>query len=1019
MTLADRSAAGAQAIAWWKFADEHCSDSLPWFQRAIAWSADGKGDAKTNEGLALALDRLGRSHEGEDVAYAWAERSPEMRAIYFKIGATELTREWPAIDIDEGRIARYRALAQADRSSVAMQAVAWRRYRQAGEGYGGRWFELARAWSADGKGDAKLNEGLALAMRAIGRNAAAEDVVYPWIAQYPAMKKLYVDIGVEELSRDNPPEPMAEARIARYVAVIEPMQSALGAQALAWYRYERGENDDAVRWFKSALDWWPKPKDDSDKKLLAPVDDYRSILAKLALLHVDYRRTPRAYPNSSLLIGQDAQSYVDTPEGLAKTVQGYALALRAAGRMEEAETLAYSWQDRWPPLRALFLEIAAGELAKDGAPISADRLSRYVEVISGAKSSAGAAALAWRAYRAQNYDDASKWFASAIDWRDANTTPDLNLVQGAAMALRFGKHLDQAAALIAQWRGALPALRDASIQIALDQLSALDPSSPAAAKAIAALAADVGAERSAEGASAIGWLAYQRKEWPAAEAWFKKAIVWADKGGPDAKALEGLARDLVAEGRVQDAFTFADQWSQRVPALKPIFVEIAAAALASPPENAPELSDDAVARAGAAFAEAQSADGAQALAWARIRVKDYATAVDWFKAATLWANSGDADPKTAEGMLIALRGLNRLDEAEALAYSWAKRDDGLRAVYLEIVADRLSRTPPSPPNAEGMRRFADMALAANSAPSAEALGWYSYNTRQIQPAASWFEKALAWAPDESAALGAALSYKAMGDRENYVRILGLYRLQYGKIADLASGRRLRRDDGLEQRAALETPKGGDWTLPAAGDDGDDAAPARKVHRQPKASGALGAFLKRKDYAGCIAKANALAQSGALKAADAVLEGWCLLNTGRPSEAARVFDFALSSSTGSVHSDAAYGKSLALISSGRTVDAVNAAGSGDLTAQRRNDIGVTVLAQRANEAYQMKRYAEAIHWLDRRKAFAPETRDLMQLRAWALYQLGDKAEASELFKTLDAQLSTPDTAGGLDLSTRSP
>ena len=164
-----------------------------------------------------------------------------------------------------------------------MQAVAWRRYRQAGEGYGGRWFELARAWSPDGKGDAKLNEGLALTMRAIGRNAAAEDIVYPWIGQYPAMKKLYVDIGVEELSRDNPPEPMEEARIARYVGVIAPMQSALGAQALAWYRYARGENDDAVKWFKSALDWWPKPKDGDDKKLLVPVDDYRPILAKLAL----------------------------------------------------------------------------------------------------------------------------------------------------------------------------------------------------------------------------------------------------------------------------------------------------------------------------------------------------------------------------------------------------------------------------------------------------------------------------------------------------------------------------------------------------------------------------------------------------------------------------------------------------------------------------------------------------------------------------------------------------------------
>ena len=70
----------------------------------------------------------------------------------------------------------------------------------------------------------------------------------------------------------------------------------------------------------------------------------------------------------------------------------------------------------------------------------------------------------------------------------------------------------------------------------------------------------------------------------------------------------------------------------------------------------------------------------------------------------------------------------------------------------------------------------------------------------------------------------------------------------------------------------------------------------------------------------------MAQAGTLKAPDATTEGWCLLNAGRPSEAARVFDFAMSSSTGQVHSDAAYGKSLALLNTGRSVDAVAAAGA---------------------------------------------------------------------------------------------
>jgi len=410
-------------------------------------------------------------------------------------------------------------------------------------------------------------------------------------------------------------------------------------------------------------------------------------------------------------------------------------------------------------------------------------------------------------------------------------------------------------------------------------------------------------------------------------------------------------------------------------------------------------------------------------------VKDYATASDWSKAAIAWSKT-DGDAKTVEGLLIALRGQNRFDEAEALAFKWARQSDDLRAVYLEIVADRLTRQPPIPPNAEGMRRFADMVLAANSASGAEALGWYSFNTRQIQAAASWFEKALAWAPDESAALGAALSYKAMGDRQDYFRVVSLYRMQYGRIADLAAGRRAPRG-AYEQRAALEASRPGDWTLRGqaqgdvatldpVGDGVEDAAPVRRhVHRPPKGGGALGALLKKKDYAGCIAKANALAQKNKLSGSDAVIEGWCLLGASRPGEAARVFDYAASVSHGATHDDSAYGKSLALLQAGRSSDAVNAAGSADLSPKRRNDIGLQALAQQANAAYQAEHFREALQWLDRRRAFAPETRDLMQLRAWSLYKLGDSAGAVKLFHALDDQISTLDTQTGLSAAAAKP
>ena len=82
-------------------------------------------------------------------------------------------------------------------------------------------------------------------------------MVFPWIGSDPLMKSLYIDVAVEALSRDNPPEPIAEERLKALIAVVEPARSALGAQALGWYRLERGEFDEAARWFKQALDEWP------------------------------------------------------------------------------------------------------------------------------------------------------------------------------------------------------------------------------------------------------------------------------------------------------------------------------------------------------------------------------------------------------------------------------------------------------------------------------------------------------------------------------------------------------------------------------------------------------------------------------------------------------------------------------------------------------------------------------------------------------------------------------------------
>ena len=801
----DKFVSGAQALGWRRLQDGNCGYAAPWFRAAIAWSKDPDREDKANSGLAQSLRAVGMYRAAEEVSYAWRERSRDLRALYVKIVVEELTREWPHVPVDEPRIARFAAIVLKDHSSEGAQALAWRRYGEAGCGYGGQWFRLASLWSEDGVGDAKLNEGYALTQRAIGRLARAEEIVWPWIERRPEMKKLYIDIVVEELSRDNPPQPMPDERLSRFVSTIAPLRSALGAQALGWYHFARGEIDPAEQAFAEALDWWPHPKDDSSQKLSVPVEDYKPVLGKLALTQEDYRRTPRAYPNSSLLIGKATENYVDTPLGLAKTVEGYVLASGALGRWAEAEKLAWEWRDRFPRLRELFIDTVVEELyASKGAPVADDLLQRFVTLVEADHAQRGAEALAWRAAGAADHPAAARWFKLALDWRrpEADLSAQIALLHGYVDALRATGQPDEALAAIQPWRDRWPEAQTLTVELEVEALQKLDPTSAEAARRVMSLANEVTRAKSASGAASLGWLAYQRKEYPAAQAWFKQAVLWTPKDGtPDAKALEGYARTLQAQGRVSDSLTFAAEWAARAPSLEPIYVEAATDALASASASGDPVPTDALVRAGSAFAKVRSVDGARALAWQRVSAKDWVAALAWFQAARNWEGANADDVKTDEGTVLALRNLQRDDEAEALAFAGAPNSDAMRELYIEIVADRLTRKPPAPPDEAGMKRFAEFVTAAKSALGAQALGWYSYSGRQLPAAVAWFEASLQWEPGEDAALGLALAYRQGGDRAGFARVVATYGARYARVAELVPGHAAHLQ---ERRAVLES-----------------------------------------------------------------------------------------------------------------------------------------------------------------------------------------------------------------------
>ena len=368
------------------------------------------------------------------------------------------------------------------------------------------------------------------------------------------------------------------------------------------------------------------------------------------------------------------------------------------------------------------------------------------------------------------------------------------------------------------------------------------------------------------------------------------------------------------------------------------------------------------------------------MGWHRLARKEFAPAAEWFKSAIEWSKDGRGDAKVAEGYAIALQNLGRFDEAERVAFDWASQSDAMRALYVDVLAGGLTQNPPHAMSADTLKRYAATVGLQRSANGAQALAWYSYNVGQFQPAAAWFEKALSWQPSEPSAVGLALTYRRMNDAAAFSHVIDLYRDAYPKVAELLNV------SPLIVRGGPRRGGGGGGT-------------------------AIYAAFKAKDYARCIGIADAQESLGHISASDSLMKGWCLMAMSRPQEASAAFDHALAAK-GAKRDDAAYGKSLALLRSKSTDEAASTAQSANLSPQRRNEIGVEVLTQRAQAAFRANRFAETLALLDQRAAFAPEQRDLLMMRGWSLYHMKNYAAAKSVFTAVDRQLSSRDSQAGL-------
>ena len=736
LVAAEKSAQGAQALGWHHFMREEYAGSLAWFRYSLDWarpdgqtSLEARAQIKAAEGYALSLQKLDRVDEAEALAYEWRNKSPTLRALYFGMTAQMLRGANASTIISTEKFDEFSAMVTAEKSVSGAQALGWFLQNTQRHAQAIGWFESAIAWSPEKKGDAKTNEGYALALKANGKLTEAEEVTYAWHKASDDMKKLYILVVVEELTKDSPPLRMPKERLANFVTVAAKEKSANGAQALGWYHHNLGQYEGSVAWFKYAIDWSPEGK------------------------------------------------------GTNKMVEGYGLSLKALVFLPPAELVTYPWVERDKDLRELYKNVVIEEMTRENPPppIPEPRVTNFVNVITPDKSWQGAQALGWYRFNRKEWQLAADWFYTSLTWAeplDPESKVHPKTAEGFIYALRNLGRIGDALAMAFEWRERWPSMRPVFIALVIDALGNEKSFAALTPEILVNFETLVKSERSFAGAQALAWFHYNRKEWQLAADWFKVGleVLPSVAGAPvaaataklemasAAKMLEGYVMAMRALGRLEETSQFLLDWRERVPAAAALFANVMAEFLSQP---AAALSDEQLERLVRIVNAEKSVTGAYALGWYLNRKKDYARSFDWFKQASAWPGARKDDPKAAEGTALALMGLGRYAEAEALELSWRDKSPEMHALYVAMLINQLSSEDPKHPVApERLNEIVTAVSLERNRAGAQVLGWYYSRHNEWPEALDWFKSAVAFGPkdktDPKLVEGQAIALRNLG-----------------------------------------------------------------------------------------------------------------------------------------------------------------------------------------------------------------------------------------------------------------
>ena len=253
------------------------------------------------------------------------------------------------------------------------------------------------------RSDKDPGERLATIQKAMGamRMADVEPIIALMNDHRPdgssELAPIMVDIARARISaflHDERQDEVADNELQLFEDYARTAQDANQPGLVAWYAYKRKRYQDALDWFKFALE----------------------------------------------------------RGGDAMIAHGLAHSLRKLDMKRETEEVAYAWREPLVNNAIVFLDILENDLTREIPPfIEEDRLARYGQVTLDLASGEGAQALAWYAYNSCQFDVALAWFQRAVAWLPKEAT-----AYGYALTLRRLKKKKEFTDVVNRYDGLFP-----------------------------------------------------------------------------------------------------------------------------------------------------------------------------------------------------------------------------------------------------------------------------------------------------------------------------------------------------------------------------------------------------------------------------------------------------------------------------------------------------------------------------------------------------------------------------------